>query len=136
MLVPRILTLLHEKDHLAYIKNHAIEQCYSTYRVLFMKKNLIKKKTFNRLQKSTLHFENQLNNIYHGWFLYWDVSKDSYVVWIHSTCTIWCCSREFSFSLLFLPLPDTDSLIHLINIQYMERQCYEQERNMQRKIAR
>lgn len=44
MLVPRILTLLHEKDHLAYIKNHAIEQCYSTYRVLFMKKNLIKKK--------------------------------------------------------------------------------------------
>lgn len=43
-----------------------------------MKKNLIKKKTFNRLQKSTLHFENQLNNIYHGWFLYWDASKGSY----------------------------------------------------------
>lgn len=38
-------------------------------------------------------------------------TSDSYIAWFHSTCTIWCCSREFSFLSFFFSPSQIDSLI-------------------------
>lgn len=78
----------------------------------YLNGSVYKKKKNNRiLLKENLTDRNQLT--------FW--KPDSYIVWFHSTCTIWCCSGELTFSLFyFLPLPDR-FLDHLIYIQYIER---------------